>query len=155
MATTSTTTAAADMNAIWDAVPKVWQEGSCHCGAVKFKVLHQPLEAGPTCHIPVGACNCSICLKNGYLLIYPERHEIKWLSGWDEMKNYRFATQTRDHKFCGGCGSSVCIDFLGNWSVGDVLGVNVRLLHGVDILKLNLRRRNGRGFRPEFNDQYP
>ncbi|KAK3693069.1 hypothetical protein B0T22DRAFT_475917 [Podospora appendiculata] len=97
-------TRTADMSAIYDAVPKVWHEGSCHCGAVKFKVLHQPLEAGPTSHIPVD-----------------------WLSSWDEMTNYRFATKTRYHcKFCGVCGRSVCVDFLGNWSVGDVLGLNWR-----------------------------
>ncbi|KAK4450879.1 Mss4-like protein [Podospora aff. communis PSN243] len=128
-----------------DALPNIVMPGSCHCGAVRFKVLHPPLDPQPTCQVPVSNCNCSICQKNGYLTIYPNRKDVEWLSGWDEMKNYRFGSKNRDHKFCGVCGSSVCIDFLGNWHVGDVIGVNVRLLEGVDLEKLYLRKRNGKG----------
>ncbi len=124
MATTTSSTSQ-EKDSDGTIITKIWHQGQCHCGAVSFKVLHEPLEPTPTYHIPVGRCNCSICLKNGYLLIYPERKEVEWLKGWDEMKNYRFASETRDHKFCGTCGSSVCIDFLGLWGVGDVLGMNV------------------------------
>jgi len=127
-----------------NALPNITMTGGCHCGAVRFKVSHPPLDPQPTCQVPVSNCNCSICQKNGYLSIYPNRGDIEWLSGWDEMKNYRFGSKNRDHKFCGLCGSSVCIDFLGNWHVGDVIGLNVRLLDDVDIDKLYLRKRNGR-----------
>jgi len=117
----SMATSNAQSDGAGSAAPKIWQDGSCHCGAVTFKVLHEPLEES----IPIRCCNCSICHKKGYLTIYPERKEIEWLSGWDGMKNYRFGTETRDHKFCDVCGSSICIDFLGKWSVGDVIGINV------------------------------
>lgn len=40
------------------------------------------------------------------------------------MSTYKFGKQDREHRFCGICGSSVCIDFLGNW-IGDVVGMNV------------------------------
>ncbi|KAK5655544.1 hypothetical protein OQA88_5475 [Cercophora sp. LCS_1] len=127
-----------------DELPNTTMTGSCHCGAVKFKLQHPGLERHPTCQVPASNCNCSICLKNGYLTIHPNREDIEWLSGWDEMKNYRFGSKSRDHKFCGTCGSSACIDFLGLWHVGDVIGINVRLLDGVDVDNLNLRKRNGK-----------
>ncbi|KAK0622728.1 Mss4-like protein [Immersiella caudata] len=122
-----------------EALHNITMAGSCHCGAVRFKVSHPPLDPQPTCQVPVSNCNCSICQKNGYLAIYPNRKDIEWLSGWDEMKNYRFGSKNRDHKFCGICGSSVCIDFLGNWHVGDVIGVNVGLRRAVLVLVLTDR----------------
>lgn len=81
------------------AIPKIWHEASCHCGAVSFEVLHEPLYAIPekSFHAPVACDNCSICLKNGYLLVYPLRDEIKWHSGWDKLKNYRMASKTVSH----------------------------------------------------------
>lgn len=108
---------------------KIWQPGQCHCGAVKFEVLHEPLYLlpGKTVHVHVISCNCSICLKNGYLFIYPERHEIKWESGWDTMKSYRFLTETKEHRFCGTCGSSVAMDWGGRRTDGDLVGINVSL----------------------------
>lgn len=57
--------------------------------------------------------------------IYPDRKDIQWLSGWDEMRNYRFGSRNRDHKLSGNCGSSVCINCLENWDVGDVTALNV------------------------------
>ncbi len=106
-------------------IDKIWHEGSCHCGAVKFRVLHESLEAHPTYHIPLRVCNCSVCFKKGYIHMYPERQEIEWLSGWDEMKVYKFGPATREHKFCGTCGTSVCVDTKGTWDCGDVVVINV------------------------------
>lgn len=41
------------------------------------------------------------------------------------MNKYQFASKTRDHLFCGKCGTSVGIDFLGNNKKGDLLAINV------------------------------
>lgn len=73
-------------------IPKVPHTGGCHCGAVRFKFLHEVLEAQPTYHMFVKSCDCSICERNGYLHVYPYRHEIEWISGWDKMSDYKFAT---------------------------------------------------------------
>ncbi|ROW11894.1 hypothetical protein VPNG_05001 [Cytospora leucostoma] len=142
-----------------DGLPKIPFEGGCHCGAVTFKLLHEPLtifeHEGTSYHVPISCCDCSICHKKGLLTIYPLRSDIEW-KGWDELKNYRYAAKDRDHKFCGNCGSSVCIDFLDKWKfAGDVIGLNVRLIHGVDLQQLNLRYRHGRTDKPEWNDKYP
>ena len=128
-----------------NALPMTTMTGGCHCGTVRFKVSHPALEAQGKyqVQVPISNCNCSICEKNGYLSIYPGRESIEWLSGWDEMRNYRFGTKNRDHKFCGTCGSSVCIDFLGNWHVGDVIGLNVSFLNatvGLDMWLISLRQ---------------
>lgn len=59
-------------------------------------------------------------------MIFAERKDIEWISGWDEMRSYSFATEKKVHRFCGNCGSSVCMDFLGLWkAAGDVIGMNV------------------------------
>lgn len=122
---------------ILQAAPKVWLDGCCHCGTVTFKVHHAPLDDPDT---RVLLCDCSICTANGYLLIYPERSEIQWSTGWELMRNYRYYSKTRDHKFCAECGSSVCIDFLGQHGTRDDLGLNVRLLRDVDLDNLKYHR---------------
>ena len=43
--------------------------------------------------------------------MYPEHDEVKWDKGSEKLKKYEFATKTKDHLFCGECGSSLGIDF--------------------------------------------
>ncbi|KAF4507637.1 hypothetical protein G6O67_004114 [Ophiocordyceps sinensis] len=133
----------------------VWYPCSCHCGATSFKILHEPLESPSSKPAPVIKCNCSMCVKTGYLLIYAFRHQIEYTSGWDELRSYRFASKTWDHKFCGACGTSVGIDFRGlhPLAAGDIIAINARLLQGVDIDKLNLRPVNGRAYQAGYNEQ--
>ncbi|KAI4957330.1 hypothetical protein J4E86_005804 [Alternaria arbusti] len=46
---------------------------SCHCGSVQYSVLLSP----PLAQWKVVSCNCSICTRNGYLLVYPERSQLQ------------------------------------------------------------------------------
>lgn len=93
---------------------------------MRFRFPHPDLTKQKGWHFPVKNCDCSICERNGYLTIFAERKDIEWISGWDEMRSYKFATGKKVHRFCGNCGSSVCIDFLGEWkAAGDVIGINV------------------------------
>lgn len=42
------------------------------------------------------------------------------------MKTYMFLSESKEHRFCGTCGSSVAIDFLGRRKgKGDIVGINV------------------------------
>jgi hypothetical protein len=69
-------------------------EGSCHCGALRFRVETEERE--------VLDCNCSICTKKALLhLIVPE-HAFTLLSG--SPATYTFGTHTAKHHFCGTCG---------------------------------------------------
>ena len=87
---------------------KTWYEANCHCGAVKYKIKLGEFDLPEN---QVNSCNCSICTKNGYLLVYPCTEDVVWHEGYDTLKNYRFGKQRFDHKFCSICGSSILIDF--------------------------------------------
>ncbi len=68
-------------------------EGSCHCGAIRFRVETDQRE--------VLDCNCSICTKKGFLhLIVPESA----LTYTGELATYTFGTHTAKHHFCPVCG---------------------------------------------------
>jgi hypothetical protein len=68
--------------------------GSCHCGAIQFRVETDDRE--------VLDCNCTICTKKGLLhLIVPE-HALTLLAG--ELATYTFGTHTAKHHFCAICG---------------------------------------------------
>jgi hypothetical protein len=97
---------------------------SCHCGAVTYDVLLSP----PLAQWKVVACNCSICSRNGYLLVYPERKQVHVKSGEGALKEYLFGVKRNLHRFCTGCGSSVWFDpRMAEFEKGeiDLLGVNV------------------------------
>jgi enoyl-CoA hydratase len=71
-------------------------EGGCHCGVVRFRMKTKTLEALD--------CNCSICVKKGFLhlLVPPERFTL--LSGQEALTTYTFNTHTAKHTFCQYCG---------------------------------------------------
>jgi hypothetical protein len=97
-------------------------KANCHCGAVTYTVYIPSL----TDH-EVMSCNCSICSLNGYLFVYPLRHEVIFHSGYDHLSTYAFGTKMVSHKFCPTCGSSVMIDCNGYGHAGlDKLSMNVR-----------------------------
>ncbi|KAB8217862.1 Mss4-like protein [Aspergillus novoparasiticus] len=79
---------------------------NCHCGAVRFSFSLAPLKT-----IKINRCNCSICTKNSYLLVYPLRKDVVFHRGEDQLAEYRFGNRTKPHKFCPNCGTSVLIDF--------------------------------------------
>jgi hypothetical protein len=93
-------------------------QGGCHCGAVRFEA-----EA------PDGArlldCNCSICVRTGFLhLIVPER-DFRLLSGADALTEYRFGTGAALHLFCRICGVK---SFYRPRSHPDSVSINARTL---------------------------
>lgn len=79
-------------------------KANCHCGAVRFTFsISPPLDA-----YTVVECNCSICQRNGYLLVYPIKENLKLANGSEEsMGSYTFGNKTVKHNFCKECGSSV------------------------------------------------
>jgi hypothetical protein len=54
--------------------------------------------------LEVFECDCSICIKSGYLhLIVPE-DSFKLLQGSESLTSYTFNTGTAKHLFCSVCG---------------------------------------------------
>jgi hypothetical protein len=94
--------------------------GECHCGRIKFQVNFSPRFP----EHEVASCNCSICRRNGYLLVYPLREDVITLRGGDEASEYTFNQHKATHKFCPACGSSIWVDF-NNHEAKDVVGINV------------------------------
>ncbi|MCJ1450574.1 hypothetical protein MMC28_000907 [Mycoblastus sanguinarius] len=114
-----------------------WYEANCHCAAVKYKFKLPPLETQE-----ILSCNCSICSKNGYFNVYPKKSDVVFQSGEDKMKGYRFGEKKVMHKFCPTCGSSLLVDPHINDS--DLLVVNVRMIKGIELDKLNYRYFDGK-----------
>lgn len=73
-------------------------EGSCHCGAVKFRVdvMDEARE--------VLDCNCTICTKKGFLHLIVEQPRFTLLAGEDHLITYSFGTHVAQHMFCRTCG---------------------------------------------------
>ena len=109
--------------------------GSCHCGAVRFKVeteLDDLIE-----------CNCSHCSRKGLILAFvpPERFTLH--AGEDVLLEYRFNKRVIQHLFCPACG----VETHGRGQTPDgkpMVAVNVRTLEDVDPWSLNPKKFDGR-----------
>lgn len=75
----------------------VTHRGGCHCGAVGFEV-----EAPR--RLAVLECNCSICVRTGFLHLIVSRDRFRLLTNWQALAEYRFNTGTARHLFCRTCG---------------------------------------------------
>ena len=109
--------------------------GSCHCGAVRFEAEGE-LTA-------VEACNCSICIRTGYLHWYLPPEGFRLLTSADAIATYRFGTHTAKHHFCRSCGIS---PFRRARSNPEDVDVNARCLEGVDLERLEVKRFDGRNW---------
>lgn len=110
-------------------------QGSCHCGAVK-------LTASMDLSKPVTACNCSICSRAGWLLVFVPESAVE-VSGKDHLTDYQFAKKHIHHTFCKVCG----IHAFGHGAAPDgrnMYAVNVRCLDGVELDKLEVKHFDGK-----------
>jgi heme-degrading monooxygenase HmoA len=107
-------------------------EGGCHCGRVRFRVR------GDLSHVT--ECNCSICVKKGYLHVIVPRDQFELLSGEDALTTYRFNTGVAAHRFCEDCGVQ---SFYVPRSDPDKIDVNARCLDGIDSSKLKVAPFDG------------
>lgn len=58
--------------------PNQTYKASCHCGAFAYNVTTASLADAST---EVTHCNCSICARNGYLLIYVPNEQVVFEKG--------------------------------------------------------------------------
>jgi len=110
-------------------------EGSCHCGAVRFRVEVEKFEATD--------CNCSMCTKKGmfHLIVPPERFTL--LSGADMLSVYEFNTGVAKHRFCKRCGIH---PFYTPRSHPNDVDVNIRCLDGEAWRRFALKPFDGRNW---------
>ena len=107
-------------------------EGGCHCGAVRFQLIVDRWE--------VLDCNCSICLKKGFLHLIVPTEKFTLLKGQDVLTTYTFNTHTAKHSFCGICGIH---SFYRPRSHPDCVDVNIRCLDGNVISQFEVKSFDG------------
>ncbi|KAK7715964.1 hypothetical protein SLS57_006715 [Botryosphaeria dothidea] len=112
---------------------------NCHCGRVHFTATLPDITTKP-----VVRCNCSICTKNGYLLVYPKVADVSFISGEDRLGEYLFGNKKKPHKFCMLCGTSILIDFsYSDWDAErEVTAVNIRTFQNIEEIMPNLTFRD-------------
>ena len=74
------------------------QRGSCHCGAIEFRVkLEDELKSGIR-------CNCSLCRRKGAVMILLPWENIEIIQGTDQLTLYQWNLNIARHYFCSVCG---------------------------------------------------
>ena len=111
--------------------------GSCHCGAIQFRVIAD-LAAG------AGRCNCSICTKVAQTggIVKPEAFQL--VAGEEALSSYEWGGRTSKRFFCKQCG----IHCFGRGSLevlgGDYVSANYNCLDGVELGELRVIHWDGR-----------
>ena len=101
--------------------------GSCHCGAVTFKV--QLVDGYKTAR----RCTCSMCVRRGVIPVSATLADLRILTGEDNLSCYQFGTKTAKHYFCQTCGIYTHHQRRSN---PEQFGINPACLEGFDIFDL-------------------
>ena len=106
--------------------------GSCHCGAVRFRVVCDIAE--------LTTCDCSLCaIRNAVMAKVPEQ-ALTVLEGAAMLTLYEWNTRRAKHYFCRRCGIYV---FHRKRAVPDHFGINVFCLEGFDVASVPIRATEG------------
>lgn len=106
--------------------------GSCHCGAVRFRLDAEPLE--------LTTCDCSLCVKKNALMTRVHESALSVLSGAEALSEYRWNTGAARHFFCRHCG---VYTFHRKRAMPDHYGVNIYCLDDFDHSRLPVRATSG------------
>lgn len=123
----------------------VWS-GSCHCGAVRFRVEGEIDE--------LTRCDCSLCRRKGALMAKVPESGLVIEAGEENLTLYQWNTGVARHWFCRTCG---IYPFHRKRSAPDSYGVNVGCLEEFDVTAYPYRLADGltmsvqpSGARPEW-----
>ena len=112
--------------------------GSCHCGAVSFRIDAEIVE--------LTTCDCSLCVKKNALMTKVPESALTILKGEEALTLYQWNTRRAKHYFCKHCGIYV---FHRKRSQPDHFGVNVFCLDGFDASTIPVRATEGKGMSVE------
>lgn len=109
--------------------------GGCHCKKVRYEAeidIDNAME-----------CNCSICSKKGWLLVFIPADKFKLISGKENLTDYQFNKKVVHHYFCKTCG----IQSFGA-GVGpdgkEMRAINIRCLDNIDLEKIKIVKYDGK-----------
>ena len=109
-------------------------QGSCHCGAIRFRISSDFPE--------LTTCDCSICKRKNALMVKVHQDQFELLAGADSLVEYQFHTFTARHYFCRACG---IYPFHRKRVTPDFFGINVFCLEGFDPAGIPVRATIGAG----------
>ncbi|HAY05151.1 MAG TPA: GFA family protein [Hyphomonas sp.] len=112
---------------------RVW-EGSCHCGAVRFRILSDLSD--------IYRCDCSLCRMKNALMTSVREGDFTLLAGADSLSEYNWNTGIARHFFCSKCG---IYPFHRKRAMPDHYGVNLNCLAGFDPAGRAVRQAEGKG----------
>ena len=115
-------------------IPPPEYAGSCHCGAVQFRVAAAITD--------IYRCSCSLCRMKGALMTSVHEDAFTLLTGADKLSQYKWNTRVARHFFCSVCG---IYPFHRKRAMPDHYGVNVNCLAGFDASAIKVREASGLG----------
>lgn len=110
-------------------------QGSCHCGAVRYRVTMDPPSKA-------FACNCSICARAGWLMAFVDGSKFQLEHGADALADYQFGKKRVHHQFCRTCGVRAFSHGVAD-NGSKTISVNLRCLEGFDPTKLAVETFDG------------
>jgi hypothetical protein len=122
-------------------------EGSCHCGAVHFRVDWTIDE--------LTTCDCSLCEIRGALMAKVPEAALEVTAGEELLTLYQWNTHRARHYFCSRCGIYV---FHRKRAAPDHFGINARCLHDFDLTSAPVRATEGANMTvedPAPRDRWP
>lgn len=112
----------------------IFYKGSCHCGAVKFRLFVEPRW--------LVSCNCSICSRLGALWAHIESDEVAVEYEKGSTIAYSWAEETLEFHTCKYCGCTT------HWENVDPethtrMAVNFRMCSSDDMANFRIRILDG------------
>jgi hypothetical protein len=119
-------------------------EGSCHCGAVRFRVEAEIAE--------LTRCDCSLCRRKSATMAQVPEAALTLLSGEEALSLYQWNTGVARHYFCRHCG---IYTFHRKRSAPDAYGINMGCLEDFEAADYPLRLADGRTMTVRADDARP
>jgi hypothetical protein len=108
--------------------------GSCHCGAVRFRIKADIDE--------LTTCDCSLCRRKNAVMAKVPEAALTITAGEEVLSTYEWNTHRAKHYFCSRCG---IYTFHRKRAAPDHFGVNVFCLEGFDPASIAVRATEGIG----------
>ena len=118
--------------------------GSCHCGAVRFRVEAEIAE--------LTRCDCSLCRRKGAMMAQIPESGLTILAGEEDLTLYQWNQRIARHYFCRHCG---IYPFHRKRVDPTSYGVNVGCLEGFDPSAYPFRQADGVGMTVRPDDARP
>ena len=106
--------------------------GSCHCGAVRFRVDSVITE--------LTTCDCSLCVKRNAVMAKVPEQALSVHEGSELLTRYEWNTRRAKHYFCSRCGIYL---FHRKRAAPDHFGVNAFCLDDFNPTNVPLRATEG------------